>query len=1629
MRKTTTTRPGRWLLLALMTSIAASWTSAQTAPPTQVVNVASVNYTTGAGNVRTDSNAVVTPTASIPGLRVTKSVQPAGPVPPGTQVTFRFMVENPAASPVTGVVITDPLDPLLGVPVSVSTGPVANRSPSGGTITVAGIYAPSTHSVRWDAAVVPSGARFELSFSTQVSAAAPDDSIVRNVTAQVSVQDPNGTASNEVLVPVVAPALSIAKQASRSRADVGDPIGFTIDVANISATLDLTTARVRDLMPRGFRYLENSAMLDGRKAPDPAARGGGRELLFSIGDLPRGGVSHLTYVAVTTAEAEDRESLNKAWVEAETPAGSTVGAGPAEARVRVSGSLLDGEAVIVGRVFVDDNRNGLFDQGEVGVPQARVYLEDGTFTLTDVVGKYHIEGVRPGLHVAKIDRTTLPEGLGSVASWSRSAGGAGTQFVDTGDDQLFKTNIATTGWGIAVSRFRITGHYRRPAGASSDLSEESAVDSGLVDWEDLRVVRFPPLLSSAIFEKDGTNMMRAARAVVEGYASLIRERGSGLVGVDVEPAYYPASDEGLMRARAERFKSKIDHLVLASIPKQPGRGDDTRASAEATPDASLLVPASAREREPEMTSLEARVREMTSEPAVLLPAENVTLLTERANVEVTLPSGLEPRVTVNGQIVANDAIAVRMETSLTHVVFYRYLGLPFNEGRNSIVLEGVDQWGNARAWVERIVNRVGPPRHIALRPDAASLSADARTPVPVKVEVRDALGLPVSDGTLVTLEVDEGQFLGTDAAPREEGFQVATVSGEAIAHLSPASRAGQRTLTAAAGEATSESSFSLAPEVRQWIVAGVGEGTLGRRGMGSGASLSETLGDPAADARLALFARGRLFSSSLMTLAYDSSRERDRDQVFRRIAPDRYFPIYGDSSEQGYEVESQGRFSLRLDQPRSTLTLGDFTTGLAGGDLLRYDRALTGGSGRLHIKGFTMQSFGATTPQTQVRDDLPGAGISGPYRLSRRPVVINSEHVVVETRDRFHPERVLATRSMSRFSDYDIDYEGGSLLFKQPIPFQDDDFNAVVAVVIYETLDGNGESTVAGGRVGYHFGETAEVGTTYVNESRDGGDFVMRGADFQVQRSFGLSSMELKGSAATTESGGSNSAGAVSFSAAGKLRRSVGLSGYYRNVAEGFSNPSRTGIPDSGTVRWGFAGDATLPDTSRLKGEYFSQTDSLRGQDRRVGAVDWERVIGKVTARSGFKDLSAIDPLSGEKASSRLVAAGIGLRLSRRFEATLGRQQVVSGAALQEYPTRSSLGLATQMTDDVRAFLRQEYDQSDAGDTSRTVVGMESRLTRHAVMESRYSLEDALSGSRGYAQLGLRTQLPLSQDWLGSASLERVETTSGPTSGDFTALGLGFEYLPAKVKLTTRYELRLGDQEDTHVLTAGGATRITDALSLFGRNRLYFVNPGAGGSRFDGDGLLGLAYRPVSNDRLNFLVKLQGVKGNGVGGAGSAGARSYLAIFETNYQPVGRLHLMGRLAYKQSRDLLEGTLYRSGQSLGETRILYDITARFSAGATFRLLDQPAAGAVTRGYGAEGGYQIARDLWMVAGYNVTGFSTVGFGDTDRRTAGPFLTLRFKFDEESLIGLSRGLQARRGEEFKRTPPVDPLKAPMP
>ena len=94
--------------------------------------------------------------------------------------------------------------------------------------------------------------------------------------------------------------------------------------------------------------------------------------------------------------------------------------------------------------------------------------------------------------------------------------------------------------------------------------------------------------------------------------------------------------------------------------------------------------------------------------------------------------------------------------------------------------------------------------------------------------------------------------------------------------------------------------------------------------------------------------------------------------------------------------------------------------------------------------------FAARTDTLAARDEIQGNGLSGPYRLSARGIVPNSDKLRIEVRDRYRSEVIVSTTQMTRHIDYDIDADLGTVRFREPVLSRDPSLNPVFIVVDYE---------------------------------------------------------------------------------------------------------------------------------------------------------------------------------------------------------------------------------------------------------------------------------------------------------------------------------------------------------------------------------------------------------------------------------------------------------------------------------------------------------------------------------------------------------------------------------------------------
>src|SRR5690606_27424421 len=205
--------------------------------------------------------------------------------------------------------------------------------------------------------------------------------------------------------------------------------------------LSLTAAQLVDNLPAGFRYISGTATIAKGGATavalaDPAGSPGPR-LTFEIGAFDSSTPVTVTYRVRAGVGAMQGDGINR--VQGRS---GTISSNVAQFKVKVTGGVFTDLACVAGKVFVDCNGNQIQDAEEVGVPGVRIYMEDGTYFISDVEGKYSYCGITPRTHVLKVDALTLPRGSRLTVTSNRNVGDANSIFLDVKNGELIRADFA-----------------------------------------------------------------------------------------------------------------------------------------------------------------------------------------------------------------------------------------------------------------------------------------------------------------------------------------------------------------------------------------------------------------------------------------------------------------------------------------------------------------------------------------------------------------------------------------------------------------------------------------------------------------------------------------------------------------------------------------------------------------------------------------------------------------------------------------------------------------------------------------------------------------------------------------------------------------------------------------------------------------------------------------------------------------------------------------------------------------------------------------------------------------------------------------------------------------------------------
>ena len=1436
-------------------------------------------------------------------------------------------------------------------------------------------------------------------------------------------------------------SLLLSKQTSKSQAEMGDQVDFELVLSNRTGAA-IGNIHFDDVLPAGFTYVKGTAMVDGTAIAEPVQQFNKTtrrtSLSFSAGsaNLADKGEMRLRYrLRIGVGVMNDSDAVNSAVASGlSSSAALRLSSNVAQAKLRVSGGVFSNQGFAIGKVWADCNRNGTQEDPEPGVPGVRLYLENGNSVITDAFGRWSLYGLKPVTHVLRVDPSTLPKGSVLSVLSNRQSGEAHSRFLDVKNGELVRADFAIKDC--------------EGPGLKADIERRKTAQTKNVDEQLQALV--------------------TARLAIE----------SRLVGTP-DTRGLPAS--GMVGGNTGVLNDSVSQPLLR-MPQGMGQGlgpsgnpppaTDSKAKVLTPEDLALLK--TSRLNDPLLNRLVTFSTEPLEQVMDNLPAvtgfielqDGDAVATEQINVRVSGPPQSSLRLQLNGSLVPDNRIGKKAMVPSTGLIAQEYIGVRLKAGVNELELQAMDEFGNVRQRVKIKVKAPGALARMRLTP-VGRLAADLLRPAQIKLQLTDSAGIPIMARTAVSLNAQGARWLNTDTQADEPGVQIYVEGGETTLLLEPPGQPALVPVRLQAGAVSHSENLNFLPSLMPLQGVGVVEGVLdlSRRGsiglnQPSAAnafekelnSLSST-SSKKGSGRTAFFFKGTILGDYLLTAAFDSDKT-TKEQLMRDVRPDDFYPVYGDSSQRGYDAQSAGRLYVRIDKDRSFLLLGDFNTASSGEvrQLSQYSRALSGLQHRYEDQSLRITSFVASTTATQQVEELPANGLSF-YNLSTvlGDIRAGSDKVELIVRDRSQPEIVLLRRTLTRMTDYSFEPITRSLQLVQALPSLDSNLNPQSLRVTYE-LDAGGNSYQVAGtdvqvkvadsiqlgtaavkdqnplnerelqavtslvRLGDHTALSAEVVQSRSDEKGSGGAARVtlrhEGTDFKAQTQWVQTDKAFDNLSATTGAGRAEVTANAEYAlnANNRLRAEGYVSRDNLAVDPASSERSNTGIAYHHQFNASVSAEAGLRHGNSAGNPSNGFAYSQVGNTASVGNASISNINSSVTA-------STPTPTASTSARARL---SLKPRHWPRLQAFVEAEQDLDSPERNALTMGGSFGL----TDKTRLYAQRalvnhmdSFASIHGQQLSRfSMLGIES-----AYMEGGRLYNEYRSPTTGWAQnaTGVRNTFKLSEQWRMNASLEHIESlsnngasTASPSTA--TASSLGLDWGQGPWRMSSALENRNATTNHASLASLAVAKRIDNDMTLLARS-MRTSNQDLTNSAHTKQlrQQVGMAYRPARADRWNILsryeYRLQDIhQGSGdsqdpfranMAHQSLGLSTTHIVSTHANWQINRGQQLSLHHAAKTTRlqDAASPSTYWA--QMLHTRYTVDLNNDWDLGLQFGQL-WGKDGVRQSTVGLETGYQVVPSLWVSAGHNLLGLQDADLAGQNYTSRGSYMRLRWKFDEAAL-----------------------------
>jgi len=957
-------------------------------------------------------------------------------------------------------------------------------------------------------------------------------------------------------------------------------------------------------------------------------------------------------------------------------------------------------------------------------------------------------------------------------------------------------------------------------------------------------------------------------------------------------------------------------------------------------------------------------------------------------------------------------------------------GVHLNNGENRFDFIVKDKSGKVIKTLTQNIVYAGVPVRAELDLEHSRLIADGRNVPVVAIRVYDQDGNFARPGSRGKFTISEPylpqQLVEALRVNRLSGLNkqkpeyVVGQNGIAYIVLEPTTITGRLDIELPfSGRKRSRVETWVQAEVRDWIMVGLAEGTAGYNTVsGNKEALNADDKEDAfySEGKVAFYAKGKVKGDWLLTTSYDTSKQTTAgdNRVNQLIDPNTYYTIYGDNSRQRYDASSAEKLYIKIERKQFYALFGDMNTGLTVTELSKFQRNMTGVKSEFDNGKLAYTAFAAENVNNFIKDEIQGEGISGLYRLSGKNIVINSDNIVIETRDRFRSEVIVKTEVMRRYLDYSIDYSDGTIFFRRPIPSRDESFNPIFIVADYEVEAPITGDVTAGGRAALRLNEgKVEIGGTLVHDAtyQNAGDLI--GADARIEID---SKTEVRLEAATTNvSTANNDLTGAAYSAevvhgGDDLKTRV-----YAKQQDPDFGLGQQSISQTGTRKFGADATYRASQDVTIDGTAYREQNLKTGSKRNVAKANvtynqrsYLLNAGAAIARDQFAQ--------GESNASNLLLLGASKSFLKETVKLRGNAEIAvnSANANSDYPSRFILGADYFITPKVNLFAENEWTVGSAQNTQMSRAGVRATPWENAQLNTAVNQQTNENGIRSFATLGLTQSFPISKRWTGDVTYDRAKTlrtpgakpfyddvpiAQGTANNDFTAISLGSTYNAETYTLNNRVELRTAQLEDKIGVIVNWERNLKGGIGYSATTKLFKTDRTDSSEILDGDIRFSVSYRPLQSrwitlNRLDFKfdsnTDLLGIKTR---------QRKLIENLTSNFLIDNQNQIAFNFGLKYVIDTFDKDEYSSVTNLLGTEYRHDLSEKFDIGVHANSYYSANSRVTKYSTGLSFGWNMTRNIWLSVGYNFAGFNDRDFSAAGYTAAGPYIRFRMKFDQDT------------------------------